>query len=125
MQRRRFLCGLAAANGVLTAGCTSFRAASEPFTFGITNWRDRRYTAEVLLRKNDDRVLFDARVDVPAHRPSDEDPRGLLIRDLTTVSDGDVTDDRVDVDGRAFETAYDITCSRNEDREMEFAGSEC
>lgn len=139
MRRRQLLSGLAATAGAATAGCASLRAASEPFTFGVSNWRDRSYTAEVVLRKNGDRILFDARVDVPAHRPADDDPRGILVRDLTAVSDGDVIDARVDVDGREFETAYEITCSHSEnaennlffrifsdeDRGMRFDGSEC
>lgn len=139
MRRRQLLSGLAAAGGAVTAGCASLRAGSEPFTFGISNWRDRSYTADVVLRKNDERTLFDARVDVPARRPTDDEPPGILVRDLTAVSDGDVVDARVDVDGREFETAYEITCSHSgnaennlffrifsdEEREMRFDGSEC
>ena len=139
MKRRRFLHGLTGTGGLVLAGCASLGEESDPFTFGITNWRNQRYLADIVLRENDESVLLDARVNIPAHQPTNEDPPGILIRDLTSVTDGDVINARVSIDEAEFETRYEVTCTHsenaennlffrifsNEDREMQFSGSEC
>lgn len=139
MNRRRFLQGTVGSGVLLTAGCSSLAAESEPFNFGITNWRDRRYTADVRLEENEETVLLDARVDVPAQREQDDEPPGALFRDLTDVSNGDIIDATVIIADTELETQYEVTCSTsenaennlflrifsNEDRGMQFRGSEC
>lgn len=138
MRRRPFLEALAAGSSLLAAGCVSLREDPGPFDFGISNWRDRQYTADFVLRKNDARLL-DGRVDVPAKRPSDEGPVGVLLEDVTRVTDGDVIEARINLSGSEFEGRYEVSCNRreraennfffriysDEDRGMEFEGSEC
>lgn len=139
MKRRQFLHSLASTGGLVTAGCVSLGEESDPFTFGITNWRDQRYRADVVLRENGDSDLLDARVNIPAHQQTDENPPGILIRDLTSVTDGDIINARVSINKTEFETRYKITCTHSEnaennlffrifsdeDCEMQFSGSEC
>jgi hypothetical protein len=93
----------------------------------------------VLLEESGERVLLDARVDIPAHREEDGDPAGALFSNLADVSDGDMIDATVSIDDYELETQYEVTCSTsgntenalflrifsNEDRGMRFEGSEC
>lgn len=139
MNRRRFLQATLCSGILLTAGCISLGEKSEPFNFGITNWRDQRYTADVLLEENGESVILDAHVDVPAHRKEDSEPVGTLFRNLTDVSNGDVIDATVFIEDTELETRYEVTCSTsenaennlflrifsNEARGMQFRGSEC
>ncbi|WP_435095081.1 hypothetical protein [Halorubrum sp. N11] len=76
MNRREFLTTMGSGSIVLTAGCSSILEARNPFHFGITNWQEREYTAELRLRKNDEEKLINGRFDIAANRPDYEQPRG-------------------------------------------------
>jgi len=141
MHRRRLLQSLVSGGILFTAGCTSLRENSDSFNFGIENWREQRYFADVVLRKNDETVFLDAEVDIPAHRPADEsdEPASVYVFDTANVADGDIIDAQILIDESEFETRYEVTCTSSEhaennlffriysseDREMQFRGSEC
>ncbi|UIP00721.1 hypothetical protein Hbl1158_05020 [Halobaculum sp. CBA1158] len=139
MDRREFLAAAAGGGLVSTAGCSGVSEDPGPFDFGITNWRRREYTAEVLLRKNEDVELIDGRFDIAANEPDREDPPGIYLRDVTRVRNGDVIDARVALDGEPYRGRYEVTCNRTADFEndfflrirsgdagrIEFSGSEC
>ena len=139
MDRRQFLQSAAGGGMVFAAGCISLGGDSDPLNFGIENWRDERYAAEVELEKNEETVVLDASIDVPAHNDDSSDPVGTYIFDVTDVENGDIIDARVVIDDDELETRYEVTCTAvddvennlflrifsNVDRGMQFRGSEC
>ena len=139
MNRRRFLQSAGGGGAFFAAGCVSLSDDSDPLTFGIENWRDERYSAEVELEKNEETVVLDASVDVSAHQDESSDPVGAYIFDVTDVANGDVIDATVSIDGDELETRYEVSCTAvdhaennlflrifsNVDRGMQFRGSEC
>ncbi|MFP9191585.1 hypothetical protein [Natronosalvus vescus] len=106
MERRALLGTLGL---VTTSGCLSVLRDSASVTFEIVNFRAERFTADVTLRR-DGAVVLDGFVDIPAREP-DEDASGLSLQTLESVSNGDAIDARVEIDGREYESRYEITCS--------------
>jgi hypothetical protein len=139
MDRRTFLATVGSGTLVLTTGCSAVLEEPGPFDFGIINWRQRAYAAEVVLRKNDGEKLVDGRFDIAANGPDREDPPGIYLRDVTRVRNGDTVDARVVLDGETFRGSYEVTCNRTdgfgndfflriysgEPSEIDFSGSEC
>lgn len=139
MYRRRFLQSAGGGGAVFIAGCLSLSEDSDPLTFGIENWRDERYSAEVELEKNEETVVLEASVDVPAHQDDSSDPVGAYFFDVADVANGDSIDATVFIDGDELETRYEVSCTAvdsaennlflrifsNVDRGMQFRGSEC
>lgn len=138
MRRRSFLLSTSTCGFLLGSGCVTLGEDAGPLTFGISNWRNRRYMADVRLRKGDDAIL-DGRFDIPAKQPTDEDPVGVLLEDIVRVTNGDTVEARVQLDGDEFTGRYEVSCNQSEnaennfffriysseDRGMEFTGSEC
>lgn len=123
----------------LTPGCSSVLEDSGPFDFGIVNWREREYSAELRLRKNNEEELIDGRFDIAANGPDQERPPGIYLQDVTRVKNEDVINARVILNGEIFRGRYKVTCNRrkrsennfflyirsDETSEIEFGGSEC
>jgi hypothetical protein len=138
MNRRRFLTAVGSGGVGLVAGCSTVLEDPEPFDFGITNWRERAYTAELKLEKGDE-TLVDGRFDIAANGPDHGEPPGIYLQDVTRVKNGDVIDARVRLGGEAYRGSYEVTCNRREGSEnnfflyihspdggeIEFGGSEC
>jgi hypothetical protein len=138
MNRRRFLTAVGSGSLASTAGCSSLLEDPGPFDFGITNWRERAYTAELTLEKSDE-TLVDGRFDIAANGPDHGEPPGIYLQDVTRVKNGDVIDARVRLGGEAYRGSYEVTCNRREGSEnnfflyihspdggeIEFGGSEC
>lgn len=124
---------------LFAAGCVSLGEDADPLNFGIENWRDERYAADVKLEKNGETIVLDARIDVPAHQNESSDPAGTYIFDVADVENGDSIDARVFIDGEEMKTRYEVSCTAvenvennlflrifsNVDRGMQFSGSEC
>ncbi|WP_336135137.1 hypothetical protein [Natronomonas amylolytica] len=139
MNRRAFLTTVGSGGFALTAGCSSLLEDPGPFHFGITNWRERTYTAELLLQKNDDEELVNGRFDIAANGPDRDDPPGVYLEIITQVKNRDIIDARVRLDGEEYRGSYEVTCNRREGSEnnfflyihspdggdIEFGGSEC
>ena len=139
MDRRRFLQSAAAAGMFSFAGCVFSSEDSDPLNFGIENWRDERYSAKVELERNEETVVLDASIDVPAHQGESSEPVGTYIFDVTNVENGDIIDAELVIDDSVLETRYEVTCTAvdaadnnlflrifsNVDRGMQFRGSEC
>ncbi|MFC7116551.1 hypothetical protein ACFQH2_18580 [Natronoarchaeum sp. GCM10025703] len=140
MNRRQFLATAGSGSVAVTAGCSSILEDAGPFHFGITNWREREYTAELTLRKNDEEKLIDGRVDIAANGPDHEDPPGVHLQEVTQVKNGDAINARVILDGETYRGRYEVTCNQRESSKnnfflyihssesemgIEFGGSEC
>lgn len=139
MNRRRFLQAATGGGMVFATGCVSLDENSKPLNFGIENWREERYFAEVALEKNETEYILDASVDVPAHHDEHSDPVGAYIFDVTDVINGDIIDVNVFINDSELKTRFEVTCSAvdrvennlflrifsNPDRGMQFRGSEC
>ncbi|QLD85574.1 hypothetical protein HWV23_07495 [Natronomonas halophila] len=139
MNRRAFLTTVGSGSLALTAGCSSLLEDPGAFHFGITNWRERTYTADLTLHKNAEETLIDGRFDIAANGPDRDDPPGVYLESVTQVKNGDVIDARVRLDGEEYRGSYEVTCNRREGSEnnfflyihspgggdIEFGGSEC
>lgn len=139
MNRREFLTAMGSGSVALTAGCSSILEEPGPFHFGITNWREREYTAELTLRKNDENELLDGRFDIAANSPDQNNPPGIYLEGVTEVKNEDAINARVILDGEVYRGRYEVTCNRREGSEnnfflyihtgetskIEFSGSEC
>lgn len=139
MNRRVFLSTVASGSLVLTAGCTAVLEDPGSFDFGISNWRERDFTAELVLRKNETEALVDGRFDIAANNPDREDAPGIYLEDITQVRNGDTIGAQVTLDGETYRGTYEVTCNQVEDfdndyflriysgdpGEISFAGSKC
>jgi len=140
MKRRRLLQSAVSGGILFTAGCTSLREDPGPFNFGVTNWRDQQYFAEIVLR-NDESIFLDVEADIPAHplEEDSEDPKVIIFDDVANVTDGDVIEAQILINGSEYETEYEVTCNSrenaesglwfriysDEDRGMEYQKNEC
>lgn len=138
MDRRRALRTVGSAGVALAAGCSAIFEDAGPFHFGITNWRERTYRAELLLEKNGETVV-DGRFDIAANGPAHEEPPGIYLQDVARVTNGDDINARVVLDGDTYRGHYEVTCNRRdgsrnnfflyirsgEPGEITFSGSEC
>lgn len=138
MNRRGFLTAVAGGSMGSMAGCSSIFEESGPFHFGITNWRETEYTAEVKLTKNDDEELINGRFDITGNDPTREEPPGIYLESVTTVKNGDTINARVILNGETYRGNYEVTCNQRDnsannfflyihsgDGEIEFGGSRC
>lgn len=139
MNRRGFLKTVGCGSVASTAGCSSILEDSGPFHFGITNWREREYAAQLSLRKNDEEDLIDGRFDIAANGPDYEEPPGIYLQDVTRVKNEDTINARVVLDDESYRGSYEVTCNQREGSEnnfflyirsaetseIEFGGSEC
>jgi hypothetical protein len=119
MKRRRFLTAAGSGSLALAAGCSSVLEASGPFHFGITNWRQRAYTADLTLETGEE-TLVDGRFDIAANGPDREDPPGIYLQGVTQVKNGDVVAAEVVLDGETHRGRYEVTCNRREGSENDF-----
>ncbi len=113
MNRRKFLTILGAGSAVLTAGCSSVLEESGPFHFGITNWREQAYTAELILHKNSEEVIS-GQFDIASNNIDDEDPAAIYLQGVTEVKNGDVINAQVTLDGETYRGSYEVTCNRRD-----------
>lgn len=120
MDRREFLTTVGSGSVALTAGCSSILEDPGPFHFGITNWREQEYTAELTLRKNDEEKLIDGRFDIAANGPDHEKPPGIYLKGVTRVKNEDAIDAQVILDGEPYRGRYEVTCNRREGSENNF-----
>jgi hypothetical protein len=138
MNRRQFLATAGCGRLALTAGCSSIFEEPGAFRFGITNWRERAWAAEATLHRSDEELL-DGRFHIAANDRDGGDPPHVYVRKLAEVTNGDVIDATVRLDGEEYRGRYEVTCNERDgaennfflyihsgdDGEIEFGGSEC
>lgn len=149
MNRRKFFTIVGSGSAVLTAGCSSVLEDAGRFHFGITNWREQSYTANLILRKNSEEELINGQFDIASNNPAEEDPAVIHLQDVAKVKNGDVVTAQVTLNGETYRGSYEVTCNRRdasdyttsdpnvpennfflyihsgESGEIEYGGSEC